>query len=68
MVHSGYHPQAQSSQGSVWMVHSGYPTLKHRPLRIVFGWCTVDIILKHSPLRIVFGWYAVDIIHLGIGL
>ena len=43
MVHSGY-------QDSVWMVHSGY---KH-PLRIVFGWCTVDIILKHRPLRIVF--------------
>ena len=31
------------------MVHSGYHPLKDRPLRIVFGWCTVDIIL----LRIV---------------
>ena len=33
------------------MVHSGYYSLyhyysiKHRPLMIVFGWCTVDIIL-----------------------
>ena len=27
------------------MVHSGYHPLKHRPLRIVLGWCTVDIIL-----------------------
>ena len=44
------------------MVHSGYHPLKHRPLRIVFGWCTVDIILKHRPLRIVFGWCTVDII------
>ena len=35
------------------MVHSGYHPLKDRPVRIVFGWCTVDIIL----LRIVlFGW------------
>ena len=41
------------------MVHSGYHPLKHRPLRIVFGWCTVDIIL---PLRVVFGWCTVDII------
>ena len=48
------------------MMHSGYHTLKHRPLRIVFGWCTVDIILKHSPLRIVFGWCTVDIILLSI--
>ena len=31
------------------MVHSGYHPLKHRPLRVVFGWCTVDII----PLNIV---------------
>ena len=31
------------------MVHSGYHPLKDRPVRIVFGWCTVDIIL----LRIV---------------
>ena len=36
---------ASSSQDSVWMVHSGYHPLQHRPLRIVFGWCTVDIIL-----------------------
>ena len=61
------------------MVHSGYHPLKHRPLRIVFGWCTVDIILlsivhlhsgyhplKHRPLRIVFGWCTVDIILLSI--
>ena len=33
------------------MVHSGYHPLKHRPLRIVFGWCTVDILLS-IPLRI----------------
>ena len=50
------------------MVHSGYHPLKHRPLRIVFGWCTVDIILKHRPLRIVFGWCTVDIILLSIVL
>ena len=30
-------------------MHRGYHPLKHRPLRIVFGWCTVDII----PLNIV---------------
>ena len=27
------------------MVHSGYHPLKYRCLRIVLGWCTVDIIL-----------------------
>ena len=32
------------------MVHSGYHPLKHRPLRIVFGWCTVDIILLNIVL------------------
>ena len=48
------------------MVHSGYNPLKHCPLRIVFGWCTVDIILLSSPLRIVFGWCTVDIILLSI--
>ena len=48
MVHSGYHP-LKDRQDSVWIVHSGYHPLKDRPLRIVFGWCTVDIIL----LRIV---------------
>ena len=49
------------------MVHSGYHPFKHRPLRIVFGWCTVDIIqLKYRPLRIVFGWCTVDIILLNI--
>ena len=37
-------------------------------VRIVFGWCTVDIILKHRPLRIVFGWCTVDIILLSIVL
>ena len=51
------------------MVHSGYHPLKHRPLRIVLGWCTVDIILfKHRPLRIVLGWCTVDIILLNIVL
>ena len=52
------------------MEHSGYHPLKHRPLRIVFGWCTVDIIrpLKHRPLRIVLGWCTVDIILLNIVL
>ena len=54
------------------MVHSGYHPLKHRPLRLVLGWCTVDIILlmvhsgyhplKHRPLRLVLGWCTVDII------
>ena len=29
------------------MVHIGYP-LKHRPLRIMLGWCTVEIILLSS--------------------
>ena len=32
------------------MVHSGYHPLKHRLLRIVFGWCTVDIILLNIVL------------------
>ena len=27
------------------MVHTGYHPFKHRPFRIVFGWCTVDITL-----------------------
>ena len=63
VVHSGYRPHYDS----VWMVHSGY-----RPLRIVFGWCTVDIVLLwdsvwmvHSgyrSLRIVYGWCTVDIV------
>ena len=30
------------------MVHSGYHPLKHRPLRIMLGWYTVDIILLRS--------------------
>ena len=38
------------------MVHSGYHPLKDRPVRIVFGWCTVDIIL----LRIVLSGYCLD--------
>ena len=43
------------------MVYSGYHPLKHRSLRIVLGWCTVDIIpLKHRPLWIVLGWCTVD--------
>ena len=28
------------------MVHSGYHPLKYRRLRIVLGWCTVDILLN----------------------
>ena len=50
------------------MVHSGYHPLKHRPFRIVLGWCTVDTPLKHRPLRIVLGWCTVDIILLNIVL
>ena len=51
------------------MVHSGYHPLKHRPLGIVLGWCTVDIILlKHCLLRVVLGWCTVDIILLSIVL
>ena len=35
------------------MMHSEYHPLKHRPLRIVLGWCTVDIHpLKLRPVRI----------------
>ena len=49
------------------MVHSGCHPLKHRPLRIVFGWCIYHP-LKHRPLRIVFGWCTVDIILLNIVL
>ena len=55
MVHSGYHPlnawmvhigsSLRSSEDNAWMVHSGYHPLEHRPLRIMLGWCTVDIIL-----------------------
>ena len=49
------------------MVHSGYHPLKHRLLRKVFGWCTVDIILLNIVLlRVVFGWCTVDIILLNI--
>ena len=32
------------------MVHSGYHPLKHRPVKMVFGWCTVDIILLNIVL------------------
>ena len=32
------------------MVHSGYHLLKHCPLRVVLGWCTVDIILLNIVL------------------
>ena len=46
MVHSGYHPlKYRPSEDNAWMVHSGYHPLKYRPLRIMLGWCTVDIIL-----------------------
>ena len=49
------------------MAHSGYHPLKHRPVKVVFGGCTVDIILlKHRPLKVVFGWCTVDIILLNI--
>ena len=51
------------------MVHSGYHPLKHCPLRLVLGWCTVDIILLNiRPLRLVLGWYTVNIILLNIVL
>ena len=33
------------------MLHSGYRPIKHRPLRIVLGWCTVDIILLSIVLQ-----------------
>ena len=42
--------QASSSQDSPWIVHSGYLPLKHRPLRIVLGQCTVDIFLSSIVL------------------
>ena len=32
------------------VVHSGYHPLKHRPLRLVLGWCTVGIILLNIVL------------------
>ena len=35
---SGYHPQTSVTE------------IKHRPLRIVLGWCTVDIILLNIVL------------------
>ena len=45
------------------MVHSGYHPLKHRPVKVVFGWRTVDIIFLTIVLvRVVFGWCTVDII------
>ena len=44
--------KASSSLYCVWMVHSGYHPLKHRPLRIVFGWCTVDITLQSIVLSV----------------
>ena len=51
------------------MVHSGYNPLKHCPLRIVFGWCTVGIILLSIVLLgLVFGWCTVDTILLSIVL
>ena len=36
------------------MVHIGYHPLKHCPLRLVLGWCTVDIILLSIVL---LGWF-----------
>ena len=50
------------------MVHSGYHPLKHCPLRLVLGWCTVGIILSNiRPLRLVLGWCTVGIILLNLG-
>ena len=64
MVHSGYHPVKRPPPLRIvlrcaqWMhiVLLGYAwiqwiiKLKHRPLRIVLGWCTVDIILLNIVL------------------
>ena len=51
------------------MVHSGYHSLKHRPLRLVLGWCTVGIILLNIVLlRLVLGWCTVGIILLNLVL
>ena len=51
MVHSEYHPlKIRPLSVSAWMVHSGYHPLKHCPLRLVLGWCTVDIILLNIVL------------------
>ena len=50
------------------MGHSGYHPLKHRPLRLVLGWCSGYHPLKHRPLRILLGWGTVDIILLSIVL
>ena len=50
------------------MVHSGYHPLKHCPLRLVLGWCTVGFILLIRPLRLVLGWCTVGIILLNIVL
>ena len=52
------------------MVLSGYHPLKHRPLRIVLGWCTVDIILLNLILLNIvhLGWCTADIILLNIVL
>ena len=49
------------------MAHSGYHPLKRRPRRVVFGWCTVDIILLNIVL-LVIGWCTMDIILLNIVL
>ena len=46
------------------MVHSGYHSLKHRPLRLNSGYHR----LKHCPLRLVLGWCTVGIILLNIVL
>ena len=50
------------------MVHGGYHPLKHRSLRLVFGWCSGYHPLKHRPPGLVFGWYTVGIILLSIVL
>ena len=52
------------------MVHRGYHPLKHCPLRLVLGWCTVDGThpLKLRPLRLVLGWCTVGIILLNLVL
>ena len=47
------------------MVHSGYHPLKHRPLRIVLGWCTVDIILLNIVLHNISSQDSAWMVHSG---
>ena len=57
VVHSGYHPLEDTAR----VVHSGYDPLKHRPLRIMLRWCTVDIVL----LSIILFGYCLGGAHCG---